>query len=80
MQSIHVKKFDPLKYTQRAIEAGLSKKLAEFHAEELESIINGYLITKEDLKNELRFLENRLIWKLLGAISLILGISNFFHH
>ena len=71
--------FDTLKYTKRAIAAGLSQEAAEFHAEELATVINDSLVTKDHLDtkltSELVALENRLVWKLLSGLSVLMGIG-----
>lgn len=76
--------FDTLKYAKRATAAGLTQEAAEFHAQELATVINDSLVTKEhldaQLRNELTSLENRLIWKLLSAIVVILGIVQVIGH
>lgn len=76
--------FDTLKYTKRAVAAGLSQQAAEFHAEELATVINDSLVTKDhldtQLRNELIALENRLTWKLLTAFTVIVGIAQVVGH
>ena len=76
--------FDTLKFTKRAIKAGLTQQQAEFHAEELATVINDSLVTKDyldaKLKEQLSSFENRLIWKLIGIIGFMLSISQTVGH
>lgn len=87
--------FDTLKYTKRAMAAGLSQGEAEFHAEELATVINDQLVTKDYLSQELKILDTRinekmsslkfdLTWRILGGMSVLLsaflGISAFILH
>ena len=72
--------FDTLKYTKRAMAAGIPQDAAEFHAEELATVINDSLVTKDYLQQELAALENRLIWKLMGVIGFMLTVSQVVGH
>lgn len=76
--------FDTLKYTKRAKAAGFTEQQAEFQAEELATVINDSLVTKDyldsKLKEQLSAFENRLIWKLIGIIGFMLSISQTVGH
>lgn len=72
--------FDTLKYTKRAIAAGFTPQQAEFQAEELATVINESLVTKDYLDSKLDSLENRLIWKLMGIVGFMLTLSQVVGH
>lgn len=72
--------FDTLKYTKRATAAGLSQQAAEFHAEELAAVIDDSLVTKDHLSHELLKLEHRMTWKLITAMTVIVGLSQTIGH
>ena len=76
--------FDTLKYTKRAVAAGLSQQAAEFHAEELATVINDSLVTKDffkaELHREITELKFDMTWRILGGIALLLTLSQVVGH
>lgn len=72
--------FDTLKYTKRAMAAGIPQEAAEFHAEELATVMNDSLVTKEHLRHELLGLENRLTLKIVGIVSVLLTVCQVIGH
>lgn len=87
--------FDTLKFTKRAIAAGIPQQAAEFHAEEIATLINDSLVTKEhfdskistlekhiktEMKTEIASLENRLTWKFLGGMITMITLSQVIGH
>jgi hypothetical protein len=83
--------FDTLKYTKRAVAAGLSQEAAEFHAEELATVVNDSLVTKEYLNTRLESTENKidkkiselkfdLTWRILGGMVLISAMFKTVEH
>ncbi len=77
--------FDTLKYTKRAIAAGLTPEAAEFHAEELATVVNDSLVTKDYLNGRLEITESKidkkisdlkfdLTWRILGGMGMIIAL------
>lgn len=73
-------KFNGILYQDKLEVAGLSSKIAKVHAEELQTILNTDIATKQDLE----LLENKMIIKLgslvVGCtfiISVMIGILGF---
>jgi hypothetical protein len=71
-------RYNPITFSQKLNEAGLSKNIADLHAEELCNILNSDLCTKADIKElELKiygfiFKAKALIISVLGTIQTIL--------
>ncbi len=59
--------FNTLQYTKKLEAAGITRDQAEAHVQIIAEIIEGDLVTKNDLKTELKDFENRLLLK-LGAM------------
>ena len=76
--------FDTLKYTKRALAAGFSQQQAEFQAEELATIINDSLVTKDyfntELHRQLTDLEIRLTWRIIGSMAVLLTMAQVVGH
>lgn len=83
-------RFNPITYSHKLQEAGISQKAAEVQAEELSNFINNDIFTKQDgdsLKNELRIeikeLELRMQSFMLKAttftVGLLGGLQILFH-
>ena len=69
--------FDTLKYSKRLKEAGVPDKQAEAEAEALAEVLEVNLkdlATKEDLRRDLRELEQRMVIKLGGMIMASIAI------
>lgn len=62
--------FNAITYANKLIKAGLDRKIADVHAEELGDLINKDLTTKTDLKD----LEQRLIIRLGGMLFVCAGL------
>ncbi len=70
--------FNTLQYAKRAVKAGYTQE----QAEEMATLVNDILVTKDDLKDELDALEAKIqafhykmMWTLLGGISSVIGIA-----
>ncbi len=79
--------FDTLRYKHRAIMAGLTDDQAEFHAEEIASLLNEHVVTLSVLREELLKLETRmrtfqyqLTGAMLGGIVTFLTVSEAIIH
>ncbi len=69
--------FDTLKYSKRLKEAGVPDKQAEAEAEALAEVLEVNLkdlATKEDLRRDLRELEQRMVIKLGGMMMASIAI------
>ncbi len=64
---------NPIKILHRLKEAGLSDKAAEAHVEILNDYIEHGLVTKRDLRNDLKELELRLTIKTATIVGSIVG-------
>ena len=73
---------DTLRYARRLKEAGVAPAQAEAMADALAVELVPNLVTKSDLgaavaglKEEIAALEARLTWRLLGGITVIVGLA-----
>ena len=73
---------DTLRYARRLKEAGVAPAQAEAMADALAAEFVQNLVTKADLgtavaglKAEIAALETRLTWRLLGGVTLIVGLA-----
>lgn len=79
--------FDTLAYANKLKGAGMSPSLAEVQAEETAKILSDLtthkLVTKQDLKNELRELEmkmyNFMVKTAVFTVGILGGIQTLFH-
>lgn len=67
--------FNTLQYTKKLEAAGITRDQAEAHVQIIAEIIEGDLVTKNDLKTELKDFENRLLLKLGAMMGAMLTIS-----
>jgi len=67
--------FDTLQYANKLKNAGVPEKQAEVHAEAIVELVDNKLVTKQNLRQELKALELRMTIKLggimLGGISML---------
>ena len=74
--------FDTLQYVKRAVAAGIEQKAAEFHAEEMATVISETMVTKNHFDSEMKFTrqyidtklndsEVRMTWRILSSITML---------
>ena len=73
---------DTLRYARRLKEAGVAPEQAEAMADALSGEFVNNLVTKTDLgvavaglKTDIAALEARLTWRLLGGVTVIVGLA-----
>ena len=67
--------FDTLRYARRLKEAGVAPEQAEAMAGALAGEFVPNLVTKSDLGAAISALESRLTWRLLGGVTVIVGLA-----
>ena len=67
--------FDTLRYARRLREAGVAPEQAEAVADALAGEFVPNLVTKSDLGAAISALETRLTWRLLGGVTVIVGLA-----
>lgn len=80
-------RFNPIIYQNKLREAGLEARIAEIHAEEMQTVLNSDVATKHDIqliRQEICNTEHKMVIKLgslvVGCtfiISMIIGIMGF---
>ena len=66
---------DTLRYARRLREAGVVPEQAEAMADALSGELVRDLVTKADLTAAIAALEARLVWRLLGGVTVIVGLA-----
>ena len=69
---------DTLQISRRLQAVGASKELAEEQAEILREMVNDQLVTKDYLDARLSSLEQRLTIKIVGILTAVIAIIEFF--
>ncbi len=68
---------DTLSTAETLREAGVNERQSSAHARAMEEAVagaTGELVTRDHLRAELGAMENRLTWRLLGGIGLLLTL------
>ena len=66
---------DTLRYARRLRDVGVAPEQAEAMAEALSGALVQDLVTKTDLNAAISALEARLVWRLLGGVTVIVGLA-----
>ena len=66
---------DTPRYARRLRDAGVAPEQAEAMADALWGALVQDLVTKTDLNAALAVLEARLVWRLLGGVTVVVGLA-----